>query len=231
MLSDCYTPRILKKESTPAIVTSQKSLRVEMGLVHNVSGSAFLELGGSKVICSVHGPHVSQRKSLFSNMGQLECDIRYSSGSSPRGEESLSAHVIVDALKSNIMLEKYSKMVISLSIVVLESKGCELAAAINCASLALVNASIEMRDVVCSSSVGMSEAGLVVFPGLSEQAKCTSSAIIATVPTSGVVTQVVLEGRQDIAVAGEMMRKCVAANRELREQFREILLENIKNAL
>ena len=228
MLSDCYRPRLLKKASDDGSLSVSNSFKVELGLILNASGSAYLELGSTKVICSVHGPHVSQRKSTFSNMGHLDCDLRYSSVSGIGDGDGVPPHTVVDAVQGSILLEKYSKSVISLNIVVLETAGHELAAIINCASLALANASIEMRDLVCASAVGTSENGVSIFPSVPDDTPCQSSAIVATIPTLNQVTQIVLDGKHDVVVVAEMIQRCVLANKELRDEFRQVLIENIQ---
>lgn len=50
------------------------------------------------------------------------------------------------------MLHKLPKCIVSVFVTVLEDEGGVFAAAINCASLALADAAVEMYDVVTASS-------------------------------------------------------------------------------
>lgn len=59
--------------------------------------------------------------------------------------------ILTQALSPAVMLAKLPKCVVSIYVVVLESDGGELAAAINCASLALIDAAVEMYDIVTAS--------------------------------------------------------------------------------
>jgi len=59
-----------------------------------------------------------------------------------------------EALSVAIRLEKYPKSSIDIFVIVLQDDGGAFAAAINCASLALADAGIEMFDLVsCANAV------------------------------------------------------------------------------
>ena len=62
---------------------------------------------------------------------------------------------IETAMLSSVMMHKYPKSVIDVFILVLECDGeaSALSHSINCASLALCDADVEMYDIVSSSSV------------------------------------------------------------------------------
>src|SRR5690606_6416148 len=89
---------------------------------------------------------------VFSNNAQLDCTVQFTN---PQlCDEALDAEwfsaAIRDSLKSTIRLERFPKSVISIQCTFLQTNGSELSTAINCASLALASAGIDMHDLVCA---------------------------------------------------------------------------------
>lgn len=134
---------------------------MQLGVVSGAAGSAYVELNRTRVVCSVYGPRNDTRsRREFSNEGQLVCDVKYAPfadkvGRRERGQDADElemSSILTQALAPAVMLHKLPKCVVSIYVVVLESDGGELAAAINCASLALVDAAVEMYDVVTASA-------------------------------------------------------------------------------
>lgn len=161
----------------------------ETGLVSGANGSAYLEFGGTKVICSIHGPRSSTRPSTFSDIGQLECEFKYAPFALPFETQAASSRstntntssssekqisqMLMDALAATIRLEKYPKSIISVHAVVLQGCGGELAAAITGSSLALADAGVELLEIVTACHVGcipvnmISDNSNVNFPNIS----------------------------------------------------------------
>ncbi|CAM9762695.1 unnamed protein product [Heterosigma akashiwo] len=60
---------------------------MDVGVLSQSSGSAYVEFDSTKVICSVYGPHVVEgSEASFSEEGQLACDFRYAPFSAAGGE-------------------------------------------------------------------------------------------------------------------------------------------------
>lgn len=120
-----------------------RELRFQSGLVADASGSVYLELGGTRVLCSVRGPRAVSSGSVFSDThGILECELKCapwyhhadpsatSSSNIMNQTERQWAQHLLDALEPAVMLEKYPKAAISINIAVLQSCGGELSAAV-----------------------------------------------------------------------------------------------------
>lgn len=136
MLANTFVPRCVKSNhsSEPANLLEcrldrrkdddTRPLFCEIGVVADASGSAYIEIGKTKVMCSVQGPAAPQR-GVFSDTGSLECDVRYapfacSDIRSMQAEERYMSSMLEDCLKSIIHLECYPKTVISLNAVILQ---------------------------------------------------------------------------------------------------------------
>lgn len=229
MLSDCFCPQFADDTRDQPLANVDSSIKLELGLIHNVSGSAFLDFGGSKVICSIHGPYArAAAGGVFSSTGVLECELKYAmSASVSEKTATVQSQTVVDALQSCVRLEKYAKMTISMSIVILETQGCELAHAICCASLALLNSGIEMLDLVCASSALKQSDGVVVFDPTREQISRGGNCVtIATAPTTGDITQIWFDGKDSLGEAFSMVQQCSERNVILRQSFREEILRS-----
>jgi exosome complex component MTR3 len=248
MLADCYFPETQLPGDAP-IVSPQKHsypLHLESGLIHNVSGSIYLELGTTKVICSINGPITSNKK-IFSNIGQLECNIKYTSSAALQNNASLTTEaggnvintqvqpsMIIDALEGSIRLEKYPKTIIVINLVVLETSGFELGPMITCASLALIDAAIEVIDLVCASSLSRipSSSSFIPFPSTKVSSTSTGTEIcdvmtVATIPSQNVITQLWFDGMVENVVMQDMINACCVFNKELRGELRKKLLQKL----
>jgi exosome complex component MTR3 len=144
----------------------QQSVFLKTDCVNEASGSSYIEIGNTKVLCSVYGPREIPRKDDFDfKIAKLNCEFRFASFSclmerrgtlSQRDEspdEKNYSDIIEEALKPSIFLYKYPKSQIDLYILCIQndidSKNI-LNASIVAASMALVNASIELYDLVAS---------------------------------------------------------------------------------
>lgn len=128
--------------------------------VTQAKGSAYIETGKTKIICSIYGPRESLRRQEFRMKGKLTCEIKYAPFSCKKRRSSIRdmeekdlSNIIKQALEPAIIMEKFPKAQIDIYIMVLENDGNVLASAINCATFALVDTGIEMYDLVIASSL------------------------------------------------------------------------------
>jgi exosome complex component MTR3 len=133
---------------------------IKPNLIPQANGSAYIELGDTKLVVSVFGPRQNKRMA-FSPSGQLTCEFKFSTfaceqrrGHIRDNEEKDISQLILAALVPAIKLENYPKSLIDIYITVLENGGTQscLAAGITASSVALATAGIEMLDLVAASS-------------------------------------------------------------------------------
>ncbi|CAM9827594.1 unnamed protein product [Ectocarpus sp. 6 AP-2014] len=142
-----------------------RQVYMDVGVVAHATGSAYVELNHTKVICAVYGPHAQTGgDSAFSEEGQLQCDFSYAPFAMPGGrretrggkkddERELST-LLRQTLESSIQVHRLTKSVVGVHVMVLQADGGELAVATTCASMALADAGIELYDLVTACSVG-----------------------------------------------------------------------------
>ncbi|XP_063052754.1 exosome complex component MTR3 [Engraulis encrasicolus] len=131
------------------------------GLISQAKGSAYIEAGNSKLICSVYGPRETERRDETDmKSGRLVTDMRFAPfacrkrGAWVQGnEEKDLSQGLLESLRPGVCLHKYPRCQIDVCVMVLESDGPALAHAVTCASLALADAGIEMYDLVLGCTV------------------------------------------------------------------------------
>ncbi|KAJ1675668.1 3'-5'-exoribonuclease [Spiromyces aspiralis] len=190
------------------------------GLVSNAGGSAYYEQDKIRIACAVYGPRPFKKVGVSAGIGGpssggsaapnqaiFDCDFKYSTFScswrrshiKDSDEKEISA-IISQALCPSIRLELYPKSSIDVYITVIESDGrnATIAAAINCASAALVDAGIEMYDLVASTSLGRFEDHWVVDCTQTEENEADGSTLIAFMASANEVTQFIQQGKTSL---------------------------------
>ncbi len=169
MLSDCFCPVSVVKVDAVATSSSMPLCKSAVNVVqgNGVIGSAYLEMGNTKVLCSVVGPTLGNSSSLMTcdlEGGVFQCEVHYASnlvdvdiaGMTRQNLASIEkrlSEAMTNALESSILLHLYPKALISIHAVILQSSVNDLSSLINCGSLCLMNASIELKDIVSAYSV------------------------------------------------------------------------------
>ncbi|PGH29758.1 exosome complex component RRP41 [[Emmonsia] crescens] len=138
------------------------------------SGSSYLSMGNTVVICMVHGPAEGRRSEAtgparegavvsvavniagFSGVDRKKKSAAGGGGGGDRQVSTDLATALRDAFQPHLHTHLYPHSTISLHISVLSSDGSLFAACINACTLALVDAGIPMPGLLCACTVGMS---------------------------------------------------------------------------
>ncbi|RKP27693.1 ribosomal protein S5 domain 2-type protein [Syncephalis pseudoplumigaleata] len=177
------------------------------GLISQASGSAYIELGQTKVACAVYGPRQLKKQQGFSEQGRLYCEFKFATFACKKRrhpirdpQEKEFSQIIVQALAPSIRLDRLPKSVIDLYVTVIENDGTAscLAAAITAASVALADAGVEMLDLVAATSLGYVHQQLLVDCSAAEEAyQQHTDLILAYMPSLGQVTHLLHRGPVD----------------------------------
>lgn len=147
-----------------------------LNIVQDSSGSASIKYGSSMVLASIHGPKALSNDTTRdpTDLGQFSCSVRYAShilslklqngldtsrvdavDTSMMNLRQESLHTYETILRSTfekiIRLDQYPKCNIGVHIMILQSSNKDIPAMITCVSLALMNAGIQMYDMVTSA--------------------------------------------------------------------------------
>ena len=179
-----------------------RPMKIEVGVLERADGSAYLEVGGNKIIVGVYGPRESYiRRLLEPNSGVIRCrynmapfsvDDRKRPGPDRRSSEI--SKITADALRPALMLENYPRSMVDIFIEVIEAEGGTRCAGITAASVALVDAGIPMKDIVVGCAAGKIDGEIVLDLSEKEDKEGQADVPIAIMPRTGEVTLLQSDG-------------------------------------
>ena len=154
-----------------------RPIKIEAGVLKRADGSAYLEVGGNKILASVYGPRESYiRRLLKPNTGVIR--VRYN-----------MAPFSVDDRK-----ESFPRSMVDVSIEVIEAEGGTRCAGITAAAVALADAGIPMKDIVVGCAAGKVNDQIVLDLSEKEDKEGQADVPIAIMPRTGEITLLQADG-------------------------------------
>jgi len=216
---------------------------MEVGVLKNADGSAYVQQGNTKVIAAVYGPREIHPKHLTLpdrailrtryHMVPYSTDERKSPA--PTRREIELSKVIREALESVIFVELYPRTTIDVFIEVIQADAGTRTAGIMAASLALADAGIPMRDLVAAVAVGKVDGQLVLDINQLEDEYGEADMPIAMMPSLGKIVLLQLNGvlteeefKQALQLAKKGIMKLYEYEQQaLRKKYVEIKPEEV----
>ncbi|KAI9885579.1 MAG: NAD(+) salvage pathway protein [Watsoniomyces obsoletus] len=210
-------------------------------------GSSYLEMGSTKVLCTVAGPSEGRRGGGGSSAGaEVRVDISMAGFSGQdrkkrtRGDKRLAEmqSTIANACTSSIFTHLYPHSLIAISLHVLCQDGSILSACLNAATLALIDAGVPMADYIVSCTAGLiSSSGtnhdktdpVLDLTGAEEQE--LPSLTVATLGATQKVSVLMLENRVQIDTVQELLAVGVAGCKQVREVLDQVVRARGKQLL
>src|SRR4030042_3098881 len=139
-----------------------RSLKLEVGVLPNADGSAYVEHGKNKILVGVFGPREMHPKHLsMADRMVIRCRYHMASFSVPERKSPAPSRrevelgkVIRESLDPSVFNDQYPRTGVDVFIEVLQADGGTRCASITAASLALADAGIPMRDLVVACAGG-----------------------------------------------------------------------------
>ena len=177
--------------------------KIEVGILSNADGSAYIEQGKNKILAAVYGPHEVHPKHLaLPDRCLLRCRYHMAPFSvderkhpAPSRRELELSKVIRESLEPAIFLEYYPRTSIDLFIEVLQADGGTRCAGITAAALALADAGIPMRDLIVACASGKLEGQMVVDLSDTEDKKGEADVPVAYMPNLNAITLLQMDGQ------------------------------------
>jgi exosome complex component RRP41 len=180
-----------------------RPVKIEVGLLDNTDGSAYIEQGKNKILVGVYGPKECIPRHLTRpdravlrcryHMAPFSVDERKSPAPSRRDTEL--SKVIREALEPSLFLESYPRTCIDIFIEILQADGGTRCAGITTASLALADAGIPMRDLVVACAAGKVD-GHLVLDLMDEEDKLGEADLpLAYMPNLNAITLLQMDGK------------------------------------
>jgi exosome complex component RRP41 len=156
-----------------------RPIKMEVGVLENADGSAYLEWGNNKIYAAVYGPREVHPHHLAKpDKGILRVFYRMATFSvferkrpAPGRREKEISMVITDCLNPVLFLELYPGTSFEVFINVMDADGGTRCACTTVAALALADAGIPMRSLVSAVAVGKIDGELITdLSGIEDKA-------------------------------------------------------------
>jgi len=179
-----------------------RNVSIKVGVLKNADGSAYIEFGKNKILAGIFGPRdVHPKHMADQDSGILRCRYHMSPFSvterknpAPSRREIEISKVIKEALQPAVILKDFPRTVVDVFIEVLQADGGSRCAALDAASVALVDAGIPMRDMVSACAAGKVADKIVLDVNDEEDKEGQADMPVAYMPNLGKITLMQLDG-------------------------------------
>jgi exosome complex component RRP41 len=206
-----------------------RQIKIEIGILSNADGSAYIEQGKNKILAAVYGPREVHPKHLsLPDRMLLKCryhmapfSVQERKSPAPSRREIELSKVIREAVEPAIFLEYYPRTALDVFVEVLQADGSTRCASIVAASLALADAGIPMRDLIVACSAGKAEDTIVMDLMDTEDKQGSADVPVALMPNMNAITLLQMDGilsleefEQAVNLALEGCKKIYAMQKE-----------------
>jgi len=221
------------KRSDGRGIDELRSIKINVGVVKNADGSAYIEFGKNKIIVAIYGPReVHPKHMALPDRCVLRCRYHMSPFSTdtrknpaPSRREVEISKVMRESLEPSLILSDYPRAVIDVFVEVLQADGGSRCAGINAASVALADAGINMRDLVSACAAGRLSDNIVLDINDLEDKEGDADMPVAYLPNLEQVTLLQLDGKLTTAQFSECLEKAITGCKSVYEIQKEALMK------
>ena len=210
-----------------------RNVSIKVGILKNADGSAYIEFGKNKILAGVFGPRdVHPKHMADQDSGILRCRYHMSPFSvterknpAPSRREIEISKVIKEALQPAVILKDFPRTVVDVFIEILQADGGSRCAALDAASVALVDAGIPMRDIVCACAAGKVADKIVLDVNDEEDKEGQADMPVAYMPNLGKITLMQLDGILTPAEYKKCLETAIGGCKQVYEIQKKALME------
>jgi exosome complex component RRP41 len=179
-----------------------RPVKIQVGVLPNADGSAYIEHGKNKILAGCFGPREVHPKHLM-QADRMVLKVRYhmapfsvqerKSPAPSRREVELSK-VIRESIEPALFLELYPRTGIDVFIEVLQADGGTRCASITAAALAIADAGIPMKDLVVACAAGKVDDTVVLDLYDAEDKLGAADVPVAYMPNLDAITLLQMDG-------------------------------------
>ena len=221
-------------------------VKLQVGVLSNADGSAYIEHGKNKILAGVYGPREVHPKHLaLPDRTVVRCryhmapfSVQERKSPAPSRREIELSKVIRESLEPAIFMEYYPRTMINIFVEVLQADGGTRCASITAAALALADSGIPMRDLVVACAAGKVDDTIVLDLMDTEDKVGSADVPVALMPNLNAVTLLQMDGtlstdefESAVNLALEGCKQIYALQKEaLRTKYVSIKEENKEEA-
>ena len=213
--------------------TELRPIKMDVGVLENADGSAYLEWGNNKIFAAVFGPREVHPHHLAKpDRGILRVFYRMATYSvfdrkrpAPGRREKEISMIIADCIEPVLFLELYPGTSFEVFIEVIDADGGTRCASTTVASLALADAGVPMKSLVTAVAVGKIDGEIVVdLSGIEDKAG-EADLPLAITWFNDEISLLQFDGAMDF----EEFDKILTLGKEAAEKVYQIQLNALKN--
>ncbi|XP_073421434.1 exosome complex component MTR3 [Dendrobates tinctorius] len=223
-------PRAPPAGRTGRAAGEPRAVFVRAGLLSQAAGSAYIEVGGTKVLCSVSGP---REWGGGEGRGRLLCELRWAPFSRAGAWSSArpAALLLQESLEAAVRLERFPRAELALWALVLEDRGSALPAAVSCASLALADAGVEMYDLAVGAGLSRGEDELLLLDPDDAEEAAGATMYLSLLPALHQVSGLLCSGEWEGDSPAAAVRMCMEGCQRLYPVLQQSLLKATKRKI
>jgi len=173
-----------------------RPLKLQVGVLPNADGSAYIEHGKNKILAAAYGPREMHPKHLAqADRMVLRCryhmapfSVQERKSPAPSRREVELSKVIKESLEPALFLELYPRTGVDVFVEVLQADGGTRCASITAAALAIADAGVPMRDLVVACAAGKVEDQVVLDLYDAEDKLGSADVPVAYMPNLNAIT-------------------------------------------
>ena len=210
-----------------------RPIKMEIGVLKNADGSAYVEWGKNKILAAVYGPREIHPKHLQRpdrgilrvryNMAPFSVEERKKPGPDRRSVEI--SKVVRGALEPALLLDAFPRTAVDVFIEVLQADAGTRVAGITAASLALADAGVPMRDLVAACASGKIDGEIVLDLNKDEDNYGESDIPVAIMPLKNDITLLQMDGYLTREEFMEAVKLAIKGAKAVYQKQREALRE------
>jgi exosome complex component RRP41 len=179
-----------------------RPLKLQVGVLSNADGSAYIEHGKNKILAAAFGPremhpkHLSQpdRMVLRCRYHMAPFSVQERKSPAPSRREVELSKVIKESLEPALFLELYPRTGVDVFVEVLQADGGTRCASITAAALAIADAGVPMRDLVVACAAGKVDDTVVLDLYDAEDKLGAADVPVAYMPNLNAITLLQMDG-------------------------------------
>ncbi len=201
-------------------VDELRPITIKAGVLNQADGSSYLEWGKNKIYAAVYGPRQIHPRYLqdptgavvqaYYNMISFSVTDRKRPGPNRRSTEI--SKVTSEALAKAVFLDQFPRTTIDVYIEVVQADAGTRCAGITAASVALADAGIPMKDLVCACASGKVSEKMVLDLGKEEDNLGNADVPMALIPSTEEIVLLQMDGQltpDEFSKAMEMNKKAI----------------------
>ncbi len=179
-----------------------RPVKLQVGILSNADGSAYIEHGKNKILAAAFGPremhpkHLAQqdRMVLRCRYHMAPFSVQERKSPAPSRREVELSKVIKESLEPALFPELYPRTGVDVFVEVLQADGGTRCASITAAALAIADAGVPMRDLVVACAAGKVDDTIVVDLYDAEDKLGAADVPVAYMPNLNAVTLLQMDG-------------------------------------